>query len=175
MSVENGLAPTLKTQRLHLRPHTRADFELMVALYASDRSKYIGGPKDRKAVWLNFMAGIGQWSLDGYGAWAIERLADGQTVGQVAVSKPPNFPELELGWTLFEDFEKQGYALEAASMAKKFAIETLKTDTLVSYIDPENLSSQRLAIKLGARRDYEAQAPDNNPAWVFRYQCGEAE
>ena len=45
------IAPTLTTERLLLRPHRRDDFEPLVALYATDRSRYIDGPLPAQEVW----------------------------------------------------------------------------------------------------------------------------
>ncbi|ARE41110.1 acetyltransferase, GNAT family [Rhodovulum sp. P5] len=153
-------APVIETARLRLRPHRIEDFEPFAALFASDRSRFIGGPLPRRRVWHGFASDVGQWGLLGFGAWGLERKMDGAFIGQVGLNKPDHFPERELGWLLFRRFEGFGYAHEAALAARDFAYGDLGFDTLVSYIDPENDRSIRLAERLGATRDSDVLGPD---------------
>lgn len=162
-------APTLSTERLILRAHDLGDFHRLVGLYRTERSRHIGGPLAEKAVWRDFMNAVGHWPILGFGAWGVDLKATGECVGQVAVSRPAEYPEPELGWLLFEGQEGKGYAFEAAARAKRFAFEEAGIDRLVSYIDPQNLRSIRLAERLGGRRDSGAPTPGGEPCLVYRY------
>ena len=115
------IAPPIRTERLLLRAYRRDDFRHLVAIYQTERSRYIGGPLGEMQVWQGFMNTIGHWPIMGFGAWAIELSATGACIGEVAITQPPNYPETELGWVLFGDHEGQGYALEAATAALAFA------------------------------------------------------
>lgn len=161
-------APTLTTERLVLRAQRAADFEPFAALLASDRSKWMGGPCSRKDAWLWFAADSGGWSLSGCGGWTIERRSDGAVVGQVGCNKPDFFPEVELGWLLYDGFEGHGYAAEAASAVRDWAFGPRDLPTLVSYVSPGNDASIRLAERLGAIRDPMAPRPDPEDL-VFRH------
>ena len=156
-------APILRTERLILRPARLGDFKGFADLYASPRSKYIGGPRSPKAAWKDFAHDVGQWSLLGFGSWAIERRKSGDCIGQIGLNFPPHYPERELGWLLWEGFEGNGYAYEAALCARKFAYGTLGWTTAVSYISRENVRSIRLAERMGAVIDRNASLPDNDP------------
>ena len=162
-------APRLQSERLILRPHRLDDFERLAELFASPRSKYINGPHSRGVTWRAFAADVGHWELLGFGAWAVEHRETGDYVGQVGLNHPADFPERELGWLLWEEFEAKGYAFEAALRARDFAYGTLGWKTLVSYIDPENIQSIRLAERLGAARDPDAAMPDGDPCLVYRH------
>lgn len=162
------VAPTLTTERLVLRAHRLADFEPIAQLFATDRSRFMDGPRRAPEVWRGFMCDVGQWAVLGYGAWAIE-LKDGTLVGQVGLNRPVEFPEDELGWLLFEGYEGRGYALEAARTARDFGYGQAGLPSLVSYIDPENARSIRLAERLGAVRDPGAATPNGDPCLVFRH------
>lgn len=99
----------------------------------------------------------------------IDLRGTGQTIGQVGINAGPLFPETELGWFLYEGFEGQGYATEAAAAQRDWAFVTLHLDRLVSYMDPENSASARLAKRLGASLDHDA--PRTDPAdLVFLHQ-----
>lgn len=163
-------APTLHTARLTLRALTLADFPPLVALYASPRSIHIDGPQPAHQVWLGFAADVGQWVLKGYGTWAVDLTATGASVGQVGLNHPQDYPEPELGWLLYDGFEGQGYAFEAATAARAFAFDILGMPTLVSYIDPANQRSRHLAERLGAVIDPDAATPQNEPCLTFRHR-----
>lgn len=163
------IAPTLSTERLTLRPYRLDDFAHLVAVYATERSRYVGGPLPEKQVWLGFMNTIGQWPILGMGGWAVDLTGTGECVGEVAVTRPVDYPETELGWLLFNGREGQGYAFEAATAARDHAFDVIRPPSLVSYIDPDNRASIRLAERLGGVRDHGAPTPNGDPCLVFRY------
>lgn len=152
--------PIMETARLILRPHRVEDFEPLAALLGSARARHMDGRLSRRQAWSAFAADVGQWSLLGFGPWAIDRRADGAFLGQVGLNRPDHFPECEIGWMLCEEAEGHGYAKEAAIAARDHAYRSLGLQTLVSYIDPENARSIALAERLGAVQDPDAPAPD---------------
>jgi RimJ/RimL family protein N-acetyltransferase len=156
-------APIIQTARLRLRGHVLSDMAAFAAFFASDRAVYIGKPKNRAHLWYGFASEVGSWPLMGHGGWAVET-RDGALAGQVAITKPPHFPETEIGWTLFEGFEGKGLAQKATSAALCWAEASGKFDTLVSYITPENGRSIALAKRLGATHDATAALPDGETA-----------
>jgi RimJ/RimL family protein N-acetyltransferase len=163
------VAPSIRTERLWLRGYQLEDFHRLAALYETDRSAFIGGRLSVRRVWDGFMNCVGQWPLHGFGGWAVEEATSGVVVGEVAIQRPPDYPETELGWLLFEGFEGRGYAYEAAVAARHFAFQSAGISSLVSYIDPDNMKSIRLAEKLGAKRDEGAKTPNGDPCVVFRH------
>jgi RimJ/RimL family protein N-acetyltransferase len=101
----------------------------------------------------------------------IDLRATGQCVGQVGISHGPLFPEKELGWLVYEGHEGQGYATEGAAALRDWAFATLGLRSLVSYMDPENTGSIRVAQRLGAVPD--PHAPRQDPEdLVFRHRAG---
>lgn len=163
------IAPVLQGGRVRLRPHRTDDFERLAEVFASPRSKYMDGQQSRAAVWRSFSADVGQWVLLGFGAWAVEEVSSGIYVGQVGLNFPADFPERELGWQVWEEFEGKGYAFEAAMLARGFAFGELGWATVVSYIDPENERSIRLAERMGALLDGNAATPNNEDCLVYRH------
>jgi RimJ/RimL family protein N-acetyltransferase len=165
----NQTAPVIEGARVRLRPQVLADFAPLAQLYETPRSAYIDGPKPSAAVWRDFASDVGQWVLLGFGGWSVEERASGQLAGYTGLNAPPEYPERELGWVILEGFEGKGYAFEAAQLARAYAFETLKFDTLISYIDPDNARSIRLAQKLGAVLDPDAATPNNEACLVYRH------
>lgn len=153
-------APTIETDSLVLRPHVLGDMDIFWDFYQSDRSAFMERPLGKSQLYSSFLAEVGSWEIYGYGGLAIET-KDGQLMGQVCIAQPPHFPELELGWLLFDGFEGKGYAFEAASAMRDYGFEILGVQTLVSYIDRKNTRSIALAEKLGAVLDPKAKAYDD--------------
>ncbi len=161
--------PVIETERLLLRPLVFADWPAYFAFLASDRARYMGGPHSEETAWSFFCNDVAQWSLFGHGALMFEDRQTGETMGQVALCKGPLFPELELGWFVYDAAEGKGYALEAASALRDWGFATLGVSECVSYVDPDNAHSIRLAERLGARLDPDAPAP--HPAnLVYRHE-----
>jgi len=160
--------PVIETDRLRLRAPLMADWEAVAAFLASPRARFIGGPFERARAWSAFAASVGAWALQGFGYWAVERRADARLVGAVGVQRPDDFPEEELGWDLHDGFEGQGYATEAAAAARDWALGPRGLTALVSYVDPANARSIRVAERLGCVLDPQAARPEPSDL-VYRH------
>lgn len=151
--------PTLTTSRLILRSMKTADWPAYYDLMASERARFMGGPFSEAVAWGMFCSDHAQWDLFGCGALMIDDPATGACVGQVGINAGPLFPEWEMGWFLFPEFEGRGYAFEAAQVLLHWAKEIRQLPSLVSYLDPDNVRSASLAIRLGAVLDPMAARP----------------
>ena len=160
--------PSLATARLKLRAMSVDDWPAYAQFLASGRSRYMGGPFATAVAWGMFCADYAQWGLFGCGALMVELRDSGVCVGQVGVNYGPLYPERELGWMLYPEAEGRGYAYEAAAALRGWARDVRRLDTLVSYVDPENLRSRKLAERLGATLDPTAARQDPTDL-VFRH------
>lgn len=77
----------------------------------------------------------------------------------MGINAGPLFPEWELGWFVYPEFEGKGYAHEAAAALLTWAKEVRRLPSLVSYVDPQNVRSASLATRLGAVLDRKAARP----------------
>ena len=160
-------APTLQTARLTLRAPEIADFAAYADFVTGPRTQFMGGPHDQATAWSWFCNDMAQWPLLGMGGLTVQSF--GRQIGQVALCHGPLFPEPELGWFLFDGFEGQGFATEAAAALLAWAFETRGLTTLVSYIDARNEASIAVARRLGGTLDLAAATPDGLTTQVFRY------
>jgi RimJ/RimL family protein N-acetyltransferase len=152
--------PTIETERLLLRAFRSDDLDAFAALSADvEVMRYIGNGQtaDRTASWRTLAGFNGHWTLRGFGMWAIERRSDGAFLGRVGLHHPPYWPALEAGWVLARAAWGQGYAREGALATLDFARRVLRPPRLVSYIQPGNERSVRVARALGARFEGEAE------------------
>ncbi|WP_425046668.1 GNAT family N-acetyltransferase [Primorskyibacter sp. S87] len=142
--------PTLETSRLILRAPCEADFPAEAEFFASDASRFVGGPKHPDETWRALAMMLGHWMLRGYGFWGVESRETGTYLGHVGLWSPEGWPEPEIGWTLMNDATGNGYATEAAMAARSYAYDVLQWPTAISLIDPANTASQAVARRLGA-------------------------
>lgn len=133
--------PTLRTQRLILRPPVFDDWPGFRGLMSSERSIYMGGPFSPACAWGDFCQGLAEWLILGFGSLSIEVAETGKCIGRVEINHGPRCPEPELGWQVFGSAEGKGYAFEAVVEMRRWAFEERKMQTLVSSIDPRNLRS----------------------------------
>ncbi len=161
--------PTLTTERLILRPYRRSDFARYAAFCADpERTRFMGGPRDAEEAWAWFTNDYASWGLHGFGTLAIERA--GMMIGFAGLVHPPHFPEPECGWGLFEGAEGYGYATEAAAAILAHTFATTALASVVSYVDPENTRSARVAERLGGVIDRTARSPwPEDDDRVYRY------
>ncbi len=169
--------PRLETERLVLRAPRPGDFGPYAAFFASARAERERGVQDRCGAWAEFCKAIAPWVLYGYGAFSVAGRADETYLGEVGIFRDLEYPEPELGWMLTEAAEGHGYAAEAALAVRAWAAEAHGLTGLVSYINPGNARSIRLAERLGALRDDAAPLPGGwtrDTTLVYRHPGAEA-
>ncbi|MDW3224519.1 MAG: GNAT family N-acetyltransferase [Paracoccaceae bacterium] len=144
--------PTITTDRLILRAPAQGDVAGFAAFYGSEAARFVGGPLRDFEVWRYTAEVLGHWQLRGFGRWMVERRDTPGAIGLIGLHAPLDWPEPEVGWMLWAG-NGQGYALEAALAARRYAYDTLGMTTLISSIDPANAASIRLATAMGAQRE----------------------
>ncbi|HAS44405.1 MAG TPA: N-acetyltransferase [Microscillaceae bacterium] len=160
----------LTTDRLKLRQWSASDFEAFAHFFAdAANAHYVGGQKSREEAWRLMATYIGHYQLNGFSYMAIEDKSAQKLVGCVGLWNSEPWPELELGYWLLPAMQGKGYAFEAARKVKNYAFEVLKQPTLVSYIDPANTPSQKLATRLGGVYEKDIQLLDLGLHQVYRY------
>ncbi len=124
---------------------------------------------DRARAWRHMAALVGHWTLRGYGIWAVEEKGSQEFVGSIGLWFPEGWPELELGYWLVPEAHGKGYATEAGMKSRDYAFDQLGAKTLVSYIDPTNEPSKKVAERLGAGYEKTIELLDLGPHCVYRY------
>lgn len=160
--------PVLETRRLSLRGPAAEDYPNFKATFTSYRARFMGGPLNPYESWMLYAAEIGHWQIRGYGMWMIHDKATDETYGMAGGWKPAMWPEAEIAWVIWPDKGGKGYALEATDAVRRFLYREKGWTTAVSYIDPKNLDSIRLAERLGAVKDAGAASIDGSDA-VYRH------
>ena len=146
--------PRVETERLILRGFEEEDLDVYAEMCNDPEvMRYIGHGKTLSRVesWRNMAMIIGHWYLRGYGLWAVEERQTGEMIGRIGCWKPEGWIGFEVGWMLRKAFWGKGFATEAAKAAMDYAFINLHQSRVISLILPENLASQRLALRLGEK------------------------
>lgn len=91
-------------------------------------------------------------------------------MGLVSLNTAITLPHPELGWILWDAFEGQGYAYEAASNARNFAFEILGWMNLLSGIHEDNHASIRLAERMQAEWVPSLRVPEEPETRIYRHE-----
>lgn len=154
--------PVLETKRLVLRSPKAEDYPDFKATFASYRSRFMGGPLNGYEAWMLYAAEIGHWEIRGFGMWMVHLKDTEETVSMAGGWSPAKWPEREIAWIIWPDRAGKGFALEATHRVRRYFYDEKGWKTAVSYLDPKNLDSIRLAERLGAKKDHDAPTVDCN-------------
>lgn len=161
--------PTVATERLRLHAPTMDDYPVWQEIFAEETDGHLGGPLSEEDIWYSFAAYAGGWLLHGHGALSVSLNTTKQTVGFVLLGVEWNDREPEMGWLFPKRHHGNGYGVEAATALRKNAASLYGEGNFVSYIHPENAASSRLAVRLGASRDHNAERELGDGTHVWRH------
>jgi RimJ/RimL family protein N-acetyltransferase len=160
----------IETDRLLLRM-PRHDDDLTEFAADAGVQRWLGPPSRPAAELIELW--LGRWERNGVGQFIVE--LDGELIGRVGFLvwdrqtwEPSSYDiagdhaETELGWAILSRHWGHGYATEAARAARA----AIDRDRIISLIHPENVRSQRVAEKLGARATERVEMP-RGPADVW--------
>ena len=144
----------LETPRLILRHQVIEDLDDLWALYCNPNiTKYIpDAPRTREDAREEL-----EWHMHGHpkhpelGLWATIHKETGKFIGRCGLLPwtIDGRDEVEVAYTIAEDFWGQGLATEAALAIRDHGFEKLNLSRLICLIDPQNIPSQRVAEKMG--------------------------
>jgi RimJ/RimL family protein N-acetyltransferase len=138
--------------KVKLRPWVTADIEPFAAMNADpvvmEFFPQLFTPDQSCAAFERLRKGIEE---RGWGLWVVD--INGEFAGFSGLAEPtfeaPFTPCVEIGWRFHCRFWGQGYALESAQLALRFAFQNLQLREIVSFTARINKRSQRLMQRLG--------------------------
>ena len=152
-----------ETPRLFLRRLTLNDLEAVTALYSDPIvMTYKGGPRSPQQTEQHFKGYLEEYSSAGYCFWAVTHRQSHTFLGLCGLLDQYDVDgqaEVEVAYTLAKEHWNLGFATEAAIACKDYGFQVLDRSRLVSTIAPDNLASQRVALKNGMV--YEKDFVDN--------------
>lgn len=140
------------TERLLLRPPLPEDFEGWAEFQADPvQTRFVGGVQERAAAWRSFCTMAGAWVVRGYAMFSMIERSSGKWIGRTGPWYPEGWPDHEIGWGVLSSHAGKGFATEAATASMDYAFDVLGWDHVIHCIDPDNVSSQKVAERLGSR------------------------
>jgi ribosomal-protein-alanine N-acetyltransferase len=151
-------APSLRTDRLVLRPWRDDDREPFATLNADVRvMEHFPDALDRLASDALVDAIEAHFCTHGFGLWAVEVDGGAPFIGFVGLSRVPFetafTPAVEVGWRLAHRHWGEGYATEAARAAVAYGFGDVGLGQIVSFATVANRRSRAVMERLGMSHD----------------------
>lgn len=165
----------LATHRFRCREMTEADAGFLAAMLGdAEVMRHYPKPLDRAEsdAWLQRV--LACYARAGHGFWMVERLADGERVGQIGLlpKEINGRPEVEVAYMVHRPFWRQGIASEVALACRDYAFTAMRLPRVVCMIRQENTPSLAVAAKLGMRRIGDI-IHSGLPHWLFECRLSE--
>ena len=146
-----------ETERLLIRPLVRSD-HMPWNEFIMDETATRFFPDDWKlspgksVEWIELQ--LKRYRENRYGLQALIEKRSGAFVGQCGLLTQTidGRNELEIGYHLIRRYWGNGYATESAREFKKMGFENNLAESIISIIDVENISSQKVALRNGMNR-----------------------
>lgn len=143
----------LETERLLLREVEPADADFILDLLNQlSFKKYIGDrgvrtvEQARQYIATRF---TNSYQENGFGLYLIELRTDRTPIGICGFVKRRELDDPDIGFALLPQFERKGYAYEAADAVMRYGRETLGLLRVLAITTLDNESSGRLLEKIG--------------------------
>lgn len=163
----------MSTPRLSLRPPAQEDAVAILGILSNplvvqhNPSDVVTELEDVEALVRQW---LGHWERHGFGNCCVLEKRTGRLIGNCGVRYMTIHGDrvLNLMYRFHPSTWGHGYATEAATALLHWAQESLPTELVVARIRPMNLASQRVATRIGLRRDaaYDHEGLDGVD-WAF--------
>ncbi|WP_049945617.1 GNAT family N-acetyltransferase [Butyrivibrio sp. LC3010] len=154
----------LQTERCLIRETTVEDVDTFYEIYADpEMTRYMEGlfknPEDEKKYTRDYIEKV--YGLLGFGTWTVVRKEDGAIIGRAGFSIRSGFNDVELGFLIGTEYQRQGYAFEVCSAIIRYGREILQFEKMQTFVKAENLVSIHLCEKLGFVKVEEVDIEEN--------------
>lgn len=162
----------LETQRLLLRPILESELNVLHSIFIDPSvRKYLCDDKVFTLQQVEEMLTKSQRLLDEkkFGLWFIETQDEKETIGFVGLWCFFEEEQPQLVYALLPHATQKGYATEASAKILEYSFNELNYSYLVASCDRPNLSSQKVAERIGMKK-IEEKLVSGNPIVFFRIE-----
>ncbi len=154
----------IRTDRLLIRETTLEDVDIFYKIYADPEiTRYMEGlfenPEDEKRYQKDYINKV--YGLMGFGLWTLVRSSDNTVIGRAGYSVRNGFDEIELGFLIGKEYQRQGYAFEACSAILDYGRDVLMFDKVQTLVKKENTVSIHMCERLGFEELDEVDVEEN--------------
>ncbi|HMB91013.1 MAG TPA: GNAT family N-acetyltransferase [Rhodothermales bacterium] len=144
--------PDIETARLHLRPYTRDDVDVLHRLWTDpDIRRYLLDDEIMPRSWVaeEIEGVLTAFDEHGWGQWAVLPRNENTVIGFCGYRPFHKPPELQLLYGITPAYWGQGLAPEAAHAMMRYGFEHLHFDQIIASTDAPNAASIRVMEKTG--------------------------
>ena len=150
------MAKILETDRLFLREFIDSDFTDLCEILQDKDVMYAyehSFSEDEVKSWYNRLL-VGHYEKYGFGLWAVIHKETNELLGQcgLTIQDINGIEYLEIGYSFKKKHWHKGYAVESALGCKNYAFEKLKAEKVYSIIRDSNITSQKVAKRIGMEK-----------------------
>lgn len=160
---------SLESDRIRLIEASPDDADFIIDLVNQEGwLKYIGDRKihDQDSALEYINKGLcDSYQKNGFGLWIVILREFNVPIGICGFLQRDFLDSPDIGFAFLSHFEKQGYAIEAASRCIRYGQEKLGFSTIHAITHPNNIKSQGLLDKLGMH--FSEILIDQNGAYLF--------
>ncbi|MCF8239890.1 MAG: GNAT family N-acetyltransferase [Melioribacteraceae bacterium] len=151
------IIPTLKTERLELRPFRIEDAK-WVELFAgekviADNTLFIPHPypEDLAELWISTHKKLAE--DDKEIVWAVTGKSDGEFIGAIGLELNLKYNKGESGYWIGIPYWNKGFATEALASIIKFGFEILKLNKISAHHFSNNAASGKVMLNNGMQKE----------------------
>lgn len=171
----------METSRLRIRPVSADDVEVIARLWTDPQvTEYIGGPRDVDEIREYFCEVAADpaaiLSTDGDRWWSVCLRDSGEWIGLCGLLAKDieGTAEVDLSYFFLPRAWGQGYAIEAAARIAEHAFTDLALPSLIAVIDPTNIRSANVAVRLGMALDKTIPRPGGVVREIYRLNLSDS-
>lgn len=117
---------------------------------------------------INYLSGpIDSYAKNNYGMWLMEEKSSSKAIGLCGLVNRPSLEDVDIGFALLPEFEKKGFAFEAAKATLHYAKKVLNIEKVVGICNPDNEASIRLLKKLGLKKEKTIRLDNDKDVYFF--------
>jgi len=157
---------TFETERLILKPTNENDVEFIFELLNSPKWMQYIGDRNVKTVEeaQNYIRQrmLPQLEKLGFSNYTAIRKEDNAKIGTCGLYDREGMEETDIGFAFLPQYEKKGYAYEAARKILTEAKSSFGLERLCAFTTKDNYSSQKLLEKLGLKASGTITIPNDD-------------
>lgn len=144
-----GWRLTLKPKRLTLRFTEPSHFDDILQLRSDPEVQRFTTqePQNRQDIERFMKMILPYQDKYGHGMASVFLNASGEFIGQAGIFHIGHYdlqPEIEIGYRFHKKHWGKGYATEVVTALVEWGFEHLNIDTIVSFVEPENIASKKV-------------------------------
>lgn len=166
---------TFETERLILKPTSEEDAAFVLRLFNTPLWLQNIGDRNIKSIesaeaYIKNKI-LPQFKRLGYANYTIIRKSDHAKIGACGLYDREGLKGIDIGFALLPEYEKKGYAFEAANKLKDMAFHEFGITELSAITKKDNIPSQKLLKKLGLKRSGTTTLPTSDEKLLL-YKTG---